>query len=712
MVGKLRMISTEIQKEIQNQYEDLALTFAMGDDLEESAAEINTKYSSLIPLIKENIEHDEIKSLIISLKGMIDSFIENSAKNPDNKSALIQLEKVAKEVSDVMSAHNIAAPTPQVEPIDTLEEESENITKLGDEELDIYREFVGESLEHLESIEESILQLEEEPHNIELINAVFRPFHSMKGSAGFIGLTEINMLAHETENLLDKARKNKLVIRKNTVDVLLNAIDVLKQLVEHTETCIGQNTFPTKAPNIDTREIIYRVKEIIETENNSKQNIGEILLEEGVIDPSDLDKAVEQQKMRLGEILVQNNAASEKDIDRALNVQKAQGIRKSGAIKVDIEKLDSLMELVGELIISHTLVSQNPVMQNPICRDISKELSNLGKISNGLQEMIMLVRMVPLKQTFQKMNRLVRDLCQKTGKQTALIISGENTEIDKTVIDKINDPLVHLVRNSMDHGIEKAEERKKRNKPENGTIHLSAFHRGGEVVIEIKDDGRGISKEKVFKKALDKGMAIKGENYSDSQIMNFIFNPGFSTVEKATDISGRGVGMDVVKKNIEQLGGIIDIKSEENVGTTFTVFLPLTTAIVDGMVVQVDNEKYIIPTIAIRETISPSEKDISTVRNSAGVIKLRNEIIPIIRLHEVLNTGTSGRNPWDSLIVVVECEGKKFGLLVDDLLGQQQVVIKTLGKKLKDIKGVAGAAILGDGKVGLILDVLGLISLS
>jgi len=709
------IISPDVHQEIRDKCEDMAMSFAMGEDCsEEELKEIISKLEPILSLLTENIAFDEVIEPIFSLHTMLDSFKETlgDKQTEQNTQQIKKIKDMQEEVAAMAATCKPYSAGGSSKTEDAEEDdEQEEAVKLGDDELLIYREFVNESFEHLETIEEKILQMEEEPNNLELTNEVFRPFHSMKGSAGFMGLTQINMLAHETETMLDCARKGTLIIRRNAVDVLLEAVDRLKSLVENTSGYIEEGLAPLEATDIDIYKTIAKVKDIIKNKDVKEQNIGDILIEEGAISTEELESAVFQQNKRLGEILVEQGAATNRDVKIAVNVQKAQGRRLNEAIKVNVEKLDALMELVGELVISQTLIAQNPSIKTLMSEEVCKEMLNLGKICNGIQENVMLIRMVVLKQTFQKMNRLVRDLSQKTKKDIELVISGENTEIDKTIIDQINDPLVHLIRNSIDHGIELPHEREAAGKPRTGTINLDAFHSCGKVVIEIKDDGNGLKKEKILKKAIEKGLTEDGANYTEQQIMNFIFSPGFSTVDKATDISGRGVGMDVVKQNIEGLGGDVSVSSVEGRGSVFTIKLPLTTAIVDGMVVKVDNEKYIIPTIAIRETISPKESDVNSVHGVGEMVRVRKEVIPIVRLHKVLGTGSAGRAPWKSLLIIVENNGKKNAIMVDDLLGQQQVVIKSLGKKLSNVKGVSGASILGDGKIGLILDIPSIISL-
>ena len=399
----------------------------------------------------------------------------------------------------------------------------------------------------------------------------------------------------------------------------------------------------------------------------------------------------------------------------ALEIQEAQrsGIKTPpGAIKVDTERIDNLVNLVGELVIAQTLISQNPAVLRLSGQTLQKDVSHLGKITREIQDLVMSVRMMPLKQTFQKMMRVVRDVAKKAGKNVELVISGEDTELDKSVIEEISDPLVHILRNSVDHGIEPPDERMNNGKSGKGVVHLNAFHRGGSIVIEIRDDGRGICKDKVLEKAIEKGLAGSATDITDQQIYQLIFHPGFSTAEKVTDISGRGVGMDVVRRNIEKLRGRIDIQSKEGEGTSISIALPLTLAIIDGMVVQAGNEKYIIPTLSIEESFRPDKEDIISVQNRGEMCNLRGNLLSIVRLASLYQGNAAHRDPWDALLVVVESDGMKTCIMVDELIGQQQVVIKSIGETFKNVRGVAGGAILGDGRVGLIIDVRGMIELT
>ena len=658
------------------------------------------------------------------------------------------------------------------------------------EDSEIFLEFLSEVLDHLEDAESNILSIDEDVTDYEVINAIFRSIHSIKGSAGFLGLTDMQGLSHELEALLDKARKGEISITQEIIDISLSAIDALRKLRDNlaikVDKELGKSTDADEQP-INIQPYVDKITAILSEEAKPNETVpepqgsvnqeqaddfwdkegaepseegflGEILLDEGTITQEQLDKALEDGNKKIGEILVEDGVTTPEKIEKALTEQKPIGeilaekgvitepqldnalkqqgkkvgerLVESGAttpesidtalesqqaqrsvklqsrtVKVDTGKLDNLFDLVGELVIANTLIVGE--MKSVNNNGTSKNLSQLTKITKDIQDQVMSMRMVTLKQTFQKMSRLVRDVSQRSGKKVKFEISGEETELDKNVIEEIADPLVHILRNSVDHGIESEEDRITKGKPNEGTVSLSAFHRGGSIIIEIKDDGKGLQKERILKKAIDKGLVSNQASMTDNQIYNLIFAPGLSTADKVTNISGRGVGMDVVKKNIEKLRGKVDVTSQEGVGSTFTIKLPLTLAIIDGIVVNVGDTKYIIPTVSIEESLQPKEEEISTVKNQGEVVNIRGNLLSLVRLHKLYNINTTKTVPWESIVVVVEGAEGKYGVLVDELLGQQQVVIKSLGDRFKNVKGISGSAILGDGKVGLILDVTG-----
>ncbi len=725
--------------------------------------------------------------------------------------------------------------------------------------------FFGEAGDIIEDLDGLLLELENAPSDLELLNAIFRNAHTLKGSCGILGFKELEHFTHAMEDMLDNLRNESLKLSSEIVDILFESLDLIKEMIglykageqvepafyvelekkvrsflpseetspseiKSSESTVNEVSFsspfleqlsPTsrekasalikegknlyyidilldedcftkgldplvlvqnaaskgdiieskadtgKIPHIQDLDpfVLYigdieillagsigldEIEDIFEfareggsvtvhqltpkeaevlfgsefesfwpeegdglqkegKNNEPAARVGEILVEEGDVTEDQLSIALEKQARPIGTILVDDGVVSEDKVEKALQKQKMLGVKPRTAIKVDTEKLDSLVNLVGELVISQTMVSHNRNLSDFADNDLLKTVALLGKITRDIQERVMSMRMIPLKGTFQKMMRVARDVSKKEDKEVELRISGEETELDKTVIDEIGDPLLHILRNSIGHGIEGKKEREKAGKPEKGIIELKAFHQGGSIVIEISDDGKGLDKETIGKKAVERGLVDKVSNLSDDQIYNFIMEPGFSTAAKITDVSGRGVGMDVVKKNIEKLRGKVEISTVPGQGTTFALRLPLTLAIIDGMVVKVDSNRYIIPTISIIELLQPTKEQVSTVEDKGEMIMIRNELFPLIRLNEFFNINSERKKPWDALIILVEGGGWKGCLLVDELLGQQQVVIKSLGDAFKGVRGVAGSAILGDGGVGLILDATGIL---
>jgi len=397
--------------------------------------------------------------------------------------------------------------------------------------------------------------------------------------------------------------------------------------------------------------------------------------------------------------------------------EKPKNTQKSGAdqgsIRVSIDKVDALINMVGELVITQSMLGQlGENIDSAKIERLQDGLAQLERNTRELQESVMRIRMIPISFAFQRFPRMVRDLSHKLGKEIELRLLGEQTELDKTVMEKIGDPLVHLVRNSIDHGIEMPDEREANGKSKVGLVELDAFHQGGNIVIEIRDDGKGINRETIFNKAVEKGLVSESENLSDEQIYDLIFAPGFSTAKELSDVSGRGVGMDVVKRNIRELGGNIEVKSVEGQGSKITIRLPLTLAILDGQLIRVGSDTYIVPLVSIIESLQVRESQVNAIASTAELYKLRDDYIPIVRLYDIFGLQPDSKELRDGLIVVVEGDGNKAGLYVDDLLGQQQVVIKSLETNLHPVEGVSGATILGDGTVALILDITGLIRLS
>jgi two-component system chemotaxis sensor kinase CheA len=376
----------------------------------------------------------------------------------------------------------------------------------------------------------------------------------------------------------------------------------------------------------------------------------------------------------------------------------------ASTVRVNTEKLDVLMDVVGELVIvqSQLIESARPVADDgsPLHRNVIQ----LGRITKELQHNAMSLRMVPVKPTFQKMERLARDLARDFGKKVTFITSGDETEVDRTVVEEIADPLIHMVRNSMDHGVEPPSERRAKGKTEFGTIELKAYHQGSNIIIELRDDGRGIDPEKILARAVKLKLVAENEPHAREEILNFIFLPGFSTAEKVTAVSGRGVGMDVVKRNIDKLRGKVEIDSEVGRGTIFRIKLPLTMAIIDGLVVRVGAERFILPSTSVQMALRPTKEAFTTVHGRGEVLDHRGRILPLHRLHRRFGIAGAVETPWEGIVVIMETNGRVSALLVDEMVNKQEVVIKNLGAYLHGLAGVAGGAILGDGNIALILD--------
>ena len=579
----------------------------------------------------------------------------------------------------------------------------------------LLRDFIAEGLEYIEEIETNILNLEKNPEDKDYINAIFRPFHSIKGVASFLNLDQIRDLAHNLENLLDKARNGELEIRPPVIDVVLDGADALKALIgqvrDKLEGKVGEPF------NLDIPSLVERIK-IVEKGGEEPpriKKIGEILLENGNITRDTLEDGLKiaetNPEKKLGETLISEGKVTTKQVSQALRKQ-AEQVTDMSNIRVDTGKLDDLIDMVGELVINQSMVQEDLKKQVNADRNLVRDMSQLFRITSGLQGISTSLRMVPIKQTFQRMSRLVRDLAKNSGKVVNVELLGEETEIDRNMVDEIYNPLVHMVRNSVDHGLEKPEDRINAGKPEGGLIRLKAYHRGGSVVIEISDDGKGLDKGKILGKAIKNGIVTTGEGLSEQDIYRMIFLPGLSTAEKVTDVSGRGVGMDVVRRAVEKLRGKIEIDSVPGKGTTFSAGFPLTMAIIDGMIVKVGSQYYILPTTAIRQALRPRKEDYNNVVGRGEMISIMGKLLPLVRMYSLFGISPERNNPWDAIVLVVEGENRSKCLLVDEIIGKTEVVIKSLGNGLGPIKGVSGGAILGDGRIGLILDPEGVFELS
>jgi len=680
--------------------------------------------------------------------------------------------------------------------------------------VDVHQEvFIQEAQELLEELEESLLELESDTENADIVARIFRAMHTIKGSGAMFGFENIAHLVHDIETAYDMVRNGELKISKDMLEYSLKSCDVIKEMLQDSEikaespealeilnffracqnkpkeniqektvnnieetdkkterayrirfkpeeTILMQGTNPahlleeleemgdckiiahtsavpplaemnpekcytfwdillttTKTEN-DIRDVFIFVEDDSEikisviddfsTEDEQYKKLGEILLEKGDITADALQALMNEKKM-LGEMLVEKGLVKPEAIASALEEQKhikemrtkKAAVESSASIRVPSEKLDSMVDLVGELVTVQARLNQTAVEDlNPELMKIAEEVERLVW---ELRDNTMSIRMLQIGSTFSKYKRLVRDLSKELGKDIELITKGEDTELDKTVIEKLGDPLVHLVRNSIDHGIGTPADRIAAGKEGKGQILLSAEHSGDSVLIQIKDNGRGIDRDVILKKAIEKGIVPEGADMTDKEVYELIFAAGFSTAETVSNVSGRGVGMDVVKRNIEALRGTIDIESTLGVGTTITLKLPLTLAIIDGLLVTISDQSFIIPLSRVNECIEFKESEYKT-ESGRKILKVRDELIPYVKLRDIF--GIRDNIPEIQQIVVVELEGRRVGFVVDNVIGDHQTVIKSLGKSFKDVECISGASVLGSGSVALIIDIV------
>lgn len=598
-------------------------------------------------------------------------------------------------------------------------------------DVEMVAEFVTEASEHLVAIEEKLLDLEKDASSVEDINAVFRGFHTIKGLAGFLEFGAIQQVAHEVETLLDLARTGKLALSAAVVDVVLESMDYLRgEIAAITQQLKGA---PPRAA-ASNHALLERVRAASKGTPAAaapatpveSEPIAAAPVDAAPIPAAPAESQPEPPSPKAeplppaAEPAKQPQAAAPPPppstptpgpaASTAQPIREERRATDASSVRIDTAKLDHLMNMVGEMVIAQTLVSHHPIFSGMKDTRLIGDLAQLTRITADVQKVTTSMRMVPIGTQFQKTARLVRDLSRKAGKDITLVTSGEDTELDKTIAEELSDPLLHMVRNSIDHGIETPEERAKTTKDKTAQIRLAAYHQSGQIVIEIGDDGRGLNKDRILAKATERGLVKPGAQLTDNEIFLLIFEAGFSTAEKITDISGRGVGMDVVRKHVQHLRGRIEIQSEQGKGTTFFLKLPLTLAIIEGLVVVVGGSRSILPIPAVIEMFRPTQAVLSTVQGKGEMATVRGRLLPIVRLHQRFGTTPGVHELTDGMLVVVESQGKQFCLFVDEVVGKQEVVIKSLGAMFKEVVGVAGCAILGDGRVGLILDVDGLFS--
>lgn len=601
--------------------------------------------------------------------------------------------------------------------------------------------FFEEAAEHLASLEALLVGLDRMNPDSEALNAIFRAAHSIKGSSATFGFPDMAAVTHDLETLLDRVRKQELVLTEVMVDITLEARDVLLlQLAAHQggepvaqalidDLCervralahgeAGPVSTPAPAPDAACDKPATAVRSADDGANAAvaEEAAPRALRKKPAFfcnmpAPDQAAPAVTQAAAEVPE--PRPAAPAGQPVAQPAPARAAAPVRslESSSIRVSVEKVDQLINLVGELVITQSMLAQTA--QSGLAGDsldderLYERLQQLERNTRELQESVMSIRMLPVSAVFNRFPRLVRDLAGKLDKQIELRTFGEATELDRGVIEKITDPLTHLVRNSVDHGIESPAEREQAGKPAKGVLTLSAYHQGGSVIIQIQDDGKGLDRERILAKARERGLPVS-ESPADQEVWNLIFAPGFSTAEAVTDVSGRGVGMDVVRRNIESLGGRVDIASQRGQGTTISIRLPLTLAIMDGMSVGIGDQTYIVPLTAIIESLRPQAADVKALVGHDGskgrLVHVRGEYLPLVALHEVFALTPKTDRPEEGILIIVDTESGRAALFVDELLGQRQVVIKSLESNYRKVPGISAATIMGDGSVSMILDV-------
>ncbi|WP_334050496.1 chemotaxis protein CheA [Alteromonas gracilis] len=615
--------------------------------------------------------------------------------------------------------------------------------------------FFDESDEHLQDMEQLLMTLDVDNPDPEELNSIFRAAHSIKGGSGIFGFDALMNLTHVMENLLDKARNQEIQVTAAIVDIFLQTLDVLKDTLaaykEQTELpqdqieasikvleetlarASGQTAddLQESVPQQDSSAVSDEIEGFgffDDDEGEAQTAVSETNSEEiegfGFFNDEDESSQIKAQSEKVSNeaqddegfgFYAPENLPIKPDVEQAARSVPKQPIvkpvkpkpkaapKEAASIRVDTTKIDAMVNLVGELVITQSMLSNvGQEVEGQIGERLQIAIDELQRNTREIQESVMSMRMLPVNMTFNRFPRVVRDLSSKLGKKVDLVIQGGNTEIDKSLIEKLVDPLTHLVRNSIDHGVESPEKRLASGKSENGTVILSAEQKGSSIIIGIIDDGAGLNKERILEKATQNGLPVSPD-MPDSEIWQLIFQAGFSTAAEVTDVSGRGVGMDVVRRNIESIGGRIEIESSQGEGSAFYIHLPLTLAIVDGMCVSVGDQIFVIPLLNVIESFQPTKSQVKTLGNDK-VLWIRDQYWPLVSLTQLMQVDNGVTEPTKGIVVLLESSKKRYGVLVDSLVGQQQVVIKSLEQHYKKVAGIAGATIMGDGKVAMILD--------
>ncbi|HUN55622.1 MAG TPA: chemotaxis protein CheA [Smithella sp.] len=613
--------------------------------------------------------------------------------DPETRRAgIVRLGELLEQAMDSGAGNSSGAKPKKTRDVSLEKMKSLKFTLSNEFDADLLNEFIVESMECSNMAESAILGWEKDPNNQELLNTIFRGFHTIKGTSSFINLDCVKDVAHKAESMLVRVRDGQETFTRGHADLSLKSLDMTKSILERMKSSgPGQQI-----------ELPLGYEELLEDLKNFISGTRDAQVNDLSAEPAINQGSREGLARKDGEISAEQSPAVSQPPDQIIE----------STVRVKIDRLDKLLDTVGELVIAQTMVGQDDLIVSGKYRELSKKISHAGKIVRELQDLSMILRMVPLKGTFQKMARLARDLSQKNGKKVNFTIEGEDIEIDRNMVDMVADPLVHLIRNAVDHGIETPDERRLLGKPEDARICLTAGHLEGSIMLTVLDDGRGLSRQKIVDKAISRGLIDTDERMTDQEVWRMIFQPGFSTAEQVTEVSGRGVGLDVVCQAVEALRGRIEVQSSKGQGCTFILRMPLTMAITDGMVVRVGSQRYILPIANIQKAVRPVEADIHTVNQRAEMLDFRGDLLPVFRLHRLFDIEDAQTELTLGLLVVIGEGQQRCALFVDDLLTQTQVVTKLLGKGINKVQGVAGGAIMSDGTVGLILDTAGIVNMA
>ncbi|MFK7989056.1 MAG: chemotaxis protein CheW [Sandaracinaceae bacterium] len=576
---------------------------------------------------------------------------------------------------------------------------------------EIVEEFLVESGEALERIEQDLVELEEDKKAAGVVDRIFRDVHTIKGVCGFLGYSHMETVTHAAESLLSKVRAGEVEACEEVVSVLLTTVDAIREMLSAVEKTGEDGELPYTA----LVEKLKALQDATPERAKSTPPLGEVLVQRGIATAEAVAQALKSQEegdpRKLGEILVRKEHIRPDQVDEALELQQERRAQvRDTTIRVNVDLLDRLMNLVGELVLVRNQILQSDEGGGGIA--VGTNAQRLNLVTSELQEGVMKTRMQPIGTIWGKFPRVVRDLAHACEKQMRLEMEGRQTELDKTLIEAIKDPLTHLVRNACDHGVETPADRIAAGKPEEGVLWLRAYHEGGQVIIEIADDGKGIDPHALTQKALERGLITEehAARMSEREALKLIFLPGFSTAEKVTNVSGRGVGMDVVKTNIERIGGTLDLSSTMGEGTTIRIKIPLTLAIIPALIVQSEGDCYAIPQVSLLELVLLEGEDLARIETiqETPVYRLRGQLLPLLYLSEALGLGRPGHSQGAMNIVILQADQLRFGLVVDAVRDTEEIVVKPLGQELKALSAYAGATIMGDGTVALILDVMGL----